>query len=147
MKYPETHSDLDMDRMGQQLSARLTTATQELGHDINERLRIARQRALQARPPMVLVQRRLTAAHSNGTLTAPHDEGLSLWSILASALPLLVLVLGLLVIQSMQSDYVTTDIARIDAALLTDELPPDAYTDPGFVQFLKLQLVQPTTHD
>ena len=24
-----------------------------------------------------------------------------------------------------------------DAALLTDELPPAAYTDPGFAQFLK----------
>ena len=35
-----------------------------------------------------------------------------------------------------------SDIASIDSALLLDELPPDAYTDPGFVQFLKLQLTQ-----
>jgi hypothetical protein len=38
-----------------------------------------------------------------------------------------------------------TDIASLDSALLLDELPPDAYTDPGFVQFLKLQ--QDARHD
>ena len=40
-----------------------------------------------------------------------------------------------------------SDIASIDSALLLDDLPPDAYTDPGFLQFLKVQLVQPTRHD
>jgi hypothetical protein len=25
----------------------------------------------------------------------------------------------------------------VDAALLTDDLPPSAYADPGFAQFLK----------
>ena len=148
MKHPEASTDLDMDRLGYQLSARLSTVTQELGHDISERLRIARQRALQSRPPRVLMQRRLsTAVQGNGTLTGQPDEGLNVWSIFASALPLLVLVLGLLLIQFTQLDNVTSDIARIDAALLTDELPPDAYTDPGFVQFLKLQLVQSTSND
>ena len=94
------------------------------------------------------MQRRLaTGVQVNGTLTGQPDEGLSLWSIFASALPLLALVLGLLVIQFMQPDNMTSDIARIDAALLTDELPPDAYTDPGFVQFLKLQLVHSASND
>ncbi len=148
MKHPEASTDLEIDRLGYQLSARLSTVTQDLGHDISERLRIARQRALQSRPPLVLMQRRLsTAAQGNGTLTGQPDEGLSLWSVFASALPLLALVLGLLLIQFMQPDNPTSDSARIDAALLTDELPPDAYTDPGFVQFLKLQLVQSTSND
>lgn len=148
MKLPQASTDLDMDQLGHQLSVRLSSATQDLGHDISERLRIARQRALQSRPPQVQVQRRLaTVAQGDGTLTGQPDEGLSLWSVFASALPLLALVLGLLFIHSMQPDNVASDIARIDAALLTDELPPDAYTDPGFVQFLKLQLVQSAPHD
>lgn len=148
MKHPEASTDLEMDRLGYQLSAKLSIVTQDLGHDISERLRIARQRALQSRPPLVLMQRRLsTTAQGNGTLTGQPDEGLSLWSVFASALPLLALVLGLLLIQFTQLDNVTSDIARIDAALLTDELPPDAYTDPGFVQFLKLQLVQSASND
>lgn len=148
MKYNEAITDLEVDRMGLQLSASLTMASQHLGHDISERLRIARQRALQSRPALVLTKRQLASTlQSNGTLTGPSDEGLNFWSIFASALPLLALVLGLLLIQSMQTDPVTTDIARIDAALLTDELPPDAYTDPGFVQFLKLQAAQSASHD
>ena len=148
MNHLKTSTDHEMDQLGQQLSARLTMATQDLGHDISERLRIARQLALQARPSVVLLQRHLaTNVQSNGTLTGGSDEGLNLWNIFASALPLLALVLGLLIIQSMQPDVVTTDIARIDAALLTDELPPNAYTDPGFVQFLRLQSVKPATHD
>lgn len=148
MKHPETSTDLEMDRLGRQLSASLSTATQDLGHDISERLRIARQRALQSRPALVLMQRRpTTGMQGNGTLTGQPDEGLNMWSIFASALPLLALVLGLLFIQFMQPDNLTTEIARIDAALLTDELPPDAYTDPGFVQFLKLQLIQSASND
>lgn len=148
MKHHQASTDLDMDRLGLLFSARLSTATQDLGNDISERLRIARQRALQSRPPLILMQRRMAAAvQGHGTLTGQPDEGLSIWSVFASALPLLALILGLLVIQSMQPDNPASDIARIDAALLTDELPPDAYTDPGFVQFLKLQLVQSTSHE
>ena len=148
MKNPPTDPDLDMDRLGQQLSAKLSTASLDLGHDISERLRIARQLALKSRPPVVIMQRRMAGSvQSQGTLTGTPEEGLNLWSIFASALPLLALVLGLLVLQDMQSDDVTSDIARIDAALLTDELPPDAYTDPGFVQFLKLQLVRTAAND
>jgi hypothetical protein len=29
------------------------------------------------------------------------------------------------------------EVAEVDAALLADDLPPAAYSDPGFVQFLK----------
>ena len=29
------------------------------------------------------------------------------------------------------------EVAEVDAAILTDDLPPSAYTDPGFAQFLK----------
>lgn len=142
MKHPQNPTDFDMDRLGQQLSATLSAASLDLEHDISERLRIARQRALQARPPLVLMQRRTASTtQSDGTLTAPSEEGLNFWNILASALPLLALVLGLAVIQDLHSDEGSSEAALVDTALLTDELPPNAYTDPGFVQFLKLQLV------
>jgi hypothetical protein len=78
-----------------------------------------------------------TQINGNGTLTGSGDEGLNLWSILGSALPLLVLVLGLTAIGWVQQDDRANELAIIDAALLTDELPPDAYADAGFVQFLK----------
>ena len=44
---------------------------------------------------------------------------------------------GLVVINFSQDAYSTAEVAEVDAALLTDDLPPSAYADPGFVQFLK----------
>ena len=39
-------------------------------------------------------------------------------------------------------EYRANEIAEVDAALLTDDLPPTAYTDPGFVHFLKLSVTE-----
>ena len=58
-----------------------------------------------------------------------------------------VLVVGLTAIQWIQQDSRTNELAAIDSALLTDELPPDAYADAGFVQFLKQGLSASTKHD
>lgn len=138
MKNQTTAAEMNMDRLGRQLSAQLSLATPALAHDISERLRVARHLALSQRKPSVqLGLVRTTQAQANGTLTASGDEGLNLWSILASALPVLALVIGLGAIQWIQQDNRTNELAAIDSALLTDELPPDAYADAGFVQFLK----------
>ena len=51
-------------------------------------------------------------------------------------IPVAALVLGLAGVAYMHSTP-TTDIADIDAALLTDELPLDAYLDQGFDSWLK----------
>ena len=137
-----------MDRLGRHFSAQLSMATPGLPHDISERLRVARQRAMAERKPvMQLGFARKTGVQSNGTLTASGDEGLNLWSILASALPLLALVVGLTAIQWIQQDSRTNELAAIDSALLTDELPPDAYADAGFVQFLKQGLSNSAKND
>ena len=140
-----TATTADMDLWGQSLAAQLDVASQDLGHDIGERLRVARQMALKSRPMPQRLMRHSFAVQANGTLSGPPDEGLNLWRILVSALPLLALVSGLMFIQTLQQDLAETDIASLDSALLLDELPPDAYTDPGFVQFLKLQ--QDARHD
>lgn len=142
-----TATTADMDLWGRTLAAQLNVASQDLGHDIGERLRVARQMALKSRPMPQRLMRHSLAVHANGTLSGPPDEGLNLWRILASALPLLALVSGLMFIQTLQQDLAESDIASLDSALLLDELPPYAYTDPGFVQFLKIQLHQDTRHD
>lgn len=51
--------------------------------------------------------------------------------------PLVVLVFGLIGIAQWQNDSRLTDIAEVDAVLLTDDVPPDAYADSGFLVFLK----------
>ena len=137
----------DMDLWGQTLAAQLNMSAQDVGHDIGERLRVARQTALKSRPMPQRLMRHSLAVQANGTLSGLPDEGLNLWRVLGSALPLLALVLGLMLIQSLQRDLAETDIATLDSALLLDELPPDAYTDPGFVQFMKIQLHLDARHD
>jgi Protein of unknown function (DUF3619) len=148
MKNQMTPTERDIDTWGQYFSGQLNLATPSLPHDITERLRIARQLALAQRKPLVQWRRAPHAQINNdSSLTAPIDEGLNLWSILASVLPLLALVFGLMAIQWVQQDNVTSEIAAIDAALLTDELPPDAYADAGFVQFLKQSRSNSDPHD
>ena len=44
---------------------------------------------------------------------------------------------GLIAINVIQDDDRTMEVADLDAALLTDDLPPEAYADPGFLQYLK----------
>jgi len=40
-------------------------------------------------------------------------------------------------IQALEADRRANEVAEVDAALLADDLPPAAYADAGFVQFLK----------
>jgi hypothetical protein len=69
------------------------------------------------------------ALHLNG-------DDRSLWNRIASLLPLFALVVGLMIISVMQDQWRAQELADIDTELLTDDLPPSAYTDPGFVHFL-----------
>ncbi|ALK91961.1 DUF3619 family protein [Limnohabitans sp. 103DPR2] len=136
----KTQANLDMtrvDRLGQALARRLNDHATELPHDITERLRAARMQALaqRKREPILNTVPQLVMAGANGT--PPLDEGLNLWSRLASALPVMALLFGLASIHVFQNEHRTNEIASLDAELLTDDLPPDAYTDPGFLIFLK----------
>ena len=51
--------------------------------------------------------------------------------------------MGLVAIHVIQNDYRAQEVAEVDTALLTDALPPAAYTDPGFLQFLKSAAQRP----
>jgi hypothetical protein len=106
-----------------------------LSHDISERLRAARVRAVtQRRVSTVQVQ-------ANGTLSlGTAQEAMRPWTWLASLLPLLALVIGLVTIKQMQDERRAREVADVDTALLTDDLPPSAYTDPGFLRFMKMPL-------
>lgn len=127
------HADL----FGRRVAARLDASAADLPHDITERLRVARSRALarrkvaQARPARAVFGMGAAAALSFG------DERLSLWGRIASALPIIVLAGGLVLIHSVQSERRASELAEVDVAILTDDLPPQAYADPGFAQFLR----------
>jgi len=126
-----------MDRMGSQLAQLLTQASDDLPHDLTERLRVARQQALAVRKPEPAPKTQIVAQGNSLTLAGPPSEGLGLWSILGSALPLLALLAGLITVQWLDKQQTVTELAEIDTALLVDDLPPAAYSDPGFIQFLR----------
>ena len=135
MKNSQLTSDQLQDRFGRQVAARLSAGTAELPYNVTERLRAARMQALAQRKRAASLSPALAVA-GNGSLHFG-DEGQSLWSQLASALPLIALAAGLILIHSIENDRRALEVAEVDAALLTDDLPPAAYADPGFVQFLK----------
>ena len=126
-----------MDRMGSQLAQLLTQASGNLPHNLTERLRVARQQALAVRKPEPAPKTQIVAQGNSLTLAGPPSEGLGLWSILGSALPLLALLVGLITVQWLDKQQTVSELAEIDTALLVDDLPPAAYSDPGFIQFLR----------
>lgn len=123
------------DQFGRAVAMRLSAGAEDMPYETRERLRAARTRALavRKRPAMAPVAVGRGAA---ATLALGGDER-SWFNLVASVLPLLVLVAGLVLIHSIQSEYRASELAEVDAALLTDDLPPAAYADPGFVQYLK----------
>ena len=126
-------------QLGRRIAARLDQASNEVSHDISERLRIARSMALDKR--RVLKTQMATEISSMGNAAALQMGGdhFSIWNRMASWFPLLALLVGLLAINVIQDERRAHEIAEVDAELLTDDLPPDAYTDPGFAQFLRVQ--------
>ena len=134
---------LAQDQFGQRVAARLNSATDDLPYDISERLRAARMQALAKRT--VVTVRTAPALVKTGAGTAAMSFGnevFGFWGRLASALPLVALVAGLFMIQTTQDEKRVNEIAEVDAALLADDLPPQAYADPGFAQFLKTKSVE-----
>jgi hypothetical protein len=135
-----THTANTQDQFGLRIAAQLNSASLELPHDISERLRAARTRAVAARlKPQARLQTSAGVVHQNGAalLNFGGDEGLNIWSRLASLLPLIALIAGLALIQNIMDDDRANELAEVDSALLVDDLPPAAYADPGFLQFLK----------
>jgi hypothetical protein len=129
-------SELMQDRFGRRVAARLSAGTAEFPYEIAERLRAARVQALAVRKTVDL-QAAPAILRAGSTATLAFGQGFSLWRRIAAAVPLVVLAAGLIVINVVQNDRRASEVAEVDAALLTDDLPPQAYADPGFIQFLK----------
>ena len=128
----------DFDQFGSLISARLKEATEDLPYDISERLRAARVRAVAAKQ-VALVQAANYTSASQATLLMG-NEHLGGWGRLAAFAPLVALVIGLVFISIIQDDNQANELAEIDSALLIDDLPPSAYADVGFTEFLKSEI-------
>lgn len=127
---------LPADQFGRAVAARLSAGTADIPYEVRERLRAARVRALQARKIPAVAPTIVRNGGGSAALTLGEGKP-GLFTRIASVLPLVVLAAGLVAIHTIQTERRASELAEVDAALLTDDLPPSAYADPGFVQFLK----------
>lgn len=143
-------------RLAARLGAGLTERAEQLPHDIGERLRAAREQALARAAEVRRTARRQPKAATDAGVVAVIRGGVALmggrvggpvgdlaggpapwWQRAAAMLPLALLIAGLVLIQHQAELEQVRAAAEVDVALLTDDLPPDAYTDPGFAEFLR----------
>lgn len=147
---PTLRQEQAVDRIARQITARLSEGEALLPYEVTERLRASREQAVSIRRREAAVQRvqTSTAASAQGntlTLGSP-DEGNGWWRTLVSAIPVFALIAGLVIYNSDTEQSMLSEVTEVDTALLTDDLPPAAYSDPGFIQYLKTSVAAPSEH-
>jgi len=122
------------DQFGQASAALLRQGAHTIPQNIKDRLYAARMKALSVKKPeKVRIQKQVLAGSARNWTSGSNGT----WDALGWIAPLVVLVFGLIGIAQWQDDSRINDIAEVDAALLSDDVPPDAYADSGFMAFLK----------
>ena len=106
----------------------LDQGTAELGEKASLRLYEARCDALRHQAAPVAVLSLGGVGQLLGEAWHRHHRGI---------LAFLALAIGALGVQIWQNYQQADELAEIDSALLTDEVPPSAYTDPGFLEWLQ----------
>lgn len=133
------HDNGYQDLLGYGIARRLNGSTDQLPHDITERLKSARAQALAVRKVVKVQSATGVAASGRSAVMYMGDGDHTVWKWFVSLLPLLALVAGMVVIGVSQEQIRAQEVADVDAEILTDELPPAAYTDPGFLHFLSVK--------
>lgn len=126
-------------RLAGQFAAALSEGARALPHDITERLRFGREQAL-ARSREVRLAPQAAPARPvwlNSASTLALGGPLPGWHRALSLFPLLMLVAGMFVIEHWATREQVMAVADVDTVLLADDLPPAAYQDPGFIEFLR----------
>lgn len=130
-------------RLAARLAAALAEQAEAAPHDVTERLRVARESAmakariaraaqLAARPVVATV---VVAVGRPGAATLGASP--RWWQRAATVLPLAMLVGGFVMVNRISEVEQVQAAAEIDTQLLADALPPAAYSDPGFAEFLR----------
>ncbi|QKM64592.1 DUF3619 domain-containing protein [Polynucleobacter tropicus] len=133
----DTLSPVQADEFGRASAALLSQGAQSLPTSIKDRLYEARKKALAARKLEKVHIKTTALAGTSGNWAGSFKSSSNLWDTLGWVAPVVVLVFGLIGIAQWQNESRINDIAEVDAALLTDDVPPDAYADSGFMAFLK----------
>jgi hypothetical protein len=117
----------------------LDASAAQLPYRVTHRLARAREAALAAIPPADAApgRARFGVRATNG-VSGSDARRRSAWLTAAgAAAPLVAVVIGLYAIVVWQSEQQAWETAEVDVALLTDDLPLDAYADRGFGVFIR----------
>jgi hypothetical protein len=148
MKFTTDQFQERTDRLGFSIARQLSEQTADVSHDIGERLRFARQKAIaQQKIQPLPASQFVLGTHGGLSMSASGSDKPGLWSILGSVIPPLLLLAGFVTFMVDSQSERIEEIARIDAELLADDVPPAAYVDPGFVQFLQEMTRVQKRHD
>lgn len=131
------HSAADL--FGRRVAVHLDESNQHLPYNIAERLRASRMRAVAVRRvSQTDWQTAEDLQAQNGVLNLKFPTRTHVFfSSLGSLIPLICLAAGLVLLYDFHNDQSALELAEVDSALLVDDLPPEAYADPGFAHFLK----------
>ncbi len=128
-------------QFAQSAMALLQQGAQQLVPKIRHRLDEARLHALRAQktPTQFFWQRSFAPAFGGQTGSqlggdAKHGPIFNMLMWLAASAAV---IFGLMAITDWQQESRLQDLAVLDAAILTDDVPPNAYADSGFLAFLK----------
>lgn len=125
-------------RLAARLASGLSAHAEAVPHDVAERLRFAREQAVSRARELRLATPAATSVVAISSSGALLLSGLApWWQRAASVLPVLALVMGLVAIDRWAAREQVLAAADIDAQLLSDDLPPAAYSDPGFAEYLR----------
>ncbi len=134
------------DALEARFALRVTSALDQLAvpHDIEQRLRVARDLALsRARQAKATATTQVKARDvamvgwGQAALNGSSDEKTPWWVGTAMAALALALVVGLFAIDYRNVQVQIEATAEVDALLLADDLPPKAYSDVGFREYLR----------
>lgn len=107
--------------------------------DIDARLSFAREQAMAAAHKAQRVPAPFILGSVGGAaVLGGGADATSWWLRLGSLVPLAVLLAGLALIDNHYTRSQIDAAADVDTAILSDDLPPEAYRDRGFVEFLKI---------
>lgn len=136
----ERHADLHVlqVRFAAQVTAALSERATVVPHDIEERLRFARDQALlKARAARHAVAAGVQAVGVSRGGALLLGQSVPWWQRAFSLAPLVLMVAGLLLIEQLTVREQMLAMADVDTVLLADDLPPAAYGDAGFAEFLR----------
>ena len=132
MTYSKEKNEIDF---AYKIRRAMNESTETIPQTALDRLAQARQIAIsrkkEATPSAVFAFSEVLAGNGGSSITQSN------WfKKISLTIPLLILIGGLYGIYNYEKEQQINDLAEIDAAVLVDELPPDAYLDEGFNAYL-----------